>query len=75
MIKGRSKGEPQERGRKRKETKEINRVDADDRKMRISTVTISRRVIDNRQTKMLAPFGREKILLHQEEKDRQVLIK
>lgn len=70
MIKGRSKGGPQERGRKRKEMKEINGVDADDRRMRISAITISRRVIDNKQTKMLAPFRREKTLLHQEEKDR-----
>lgn len=49
MIKGRSKGGPQEeRGRKRKGTKEINGVDAEDRRMRISTITISRRVIDNK---------------------------
>lgn len=76
MIKGRSRGGPQEeRGRKRKETKEINGVDAEDRRMRISTITISRRVIDNKQTKrhVLAPFRREKTLSHREEEDKQIL--
>lgn len=63
MIKGRSKGGPQEeRGRKRKGTKEINGVDAEDRRMRISTITISRRVIDNKQTKrdMCSPHSEGK---------------
>lgn len=79
MIKGRSKGGSQEeRGRKRKGTKEINGVDAEDRRMRISTITISRRVIDNKQTKkrrVLAPWGfrREKALSNREEEDRQIL--
>lgn len=78
MIKGRSKVGPQEeRGRKRKGTKEINGVDAEDRRMRISTITISRRVIDNKQTKkrhVLAPFRREKeALSNREEEDRQIL--
>lgn len=77
MIKGRSKVGPQEeRGRKRKGTKEINGVDAEDRRMRISTITISRRVIGNKQTKrhVLGPFRREKeALSNREEEDRQIL--
>lgn len=68
MIKGRSKGGPQkERGRK--EMKEINGVDGEDRRMRISTITISHRVINNKQTKRyVLPFRKR----HREGKDRQM---
>jgi len=40
LIKGRSEGGPQEeRGRKRKETKEINGVDAEGRRMRMIAIS------------------------------------
>lgn len=55
-----------------KETKEINGVDAEDRRMRISTITTSHRVIDtSKRRDMCLPHSEGKrTLSHQEEKDR-----
>lgn len=78
MIKGRSKSGPQEeRGREsereREETKEINGVDAEDRRMRISMITTSRRVIDNHEQMKhvpFVPFIKDRTISRRGDKDR-----
>lgn len=58
---------------KKEKKEEKNGLDAKDRRMRISTITVSRQVIDNdKQMKshVLVPFRREKTISHRGEKDR-----
>lgn len=77
MIKGRSKSGPQEeRGReseREKRRKKLTGVDAEDRRMRISMITTSRRVIDNHEQMKhvpFVPFIKDRTISRRGDKDR-----